>query len=333
MDAKISNTTTGNSLLRLYFGIGAVVVLSVLVVLLFVFSRKNPSSFELLAFYILVGFIGGLLFFLVDPLRDQTFKWKGIINLGGSAGIGMSLMFLASVLTPQSQVLDFDILKGSVHELETRINNKFGDTIKFKVSAGQIVIYVTEYSLLEKKQIQKRLKALADPEFDTTVVFSPRTFEVVLMDSKLKELRYNSKIGPNAEILEPLLKNLRYLDFSSESTDLGWDNYQKIFEDEPDLIIMHASCFLRHTRQPAAIESHDPRNPLLAFLKFMVPTKTKFLIYSREVDGEQKEAKQFEMLIPKLRGRIKVFHARDHFQKIGELMAFTNEVKNMLQLP
>ena len=53
--------------------------------LLFYFRGARVDPFEMLAFIVLVGFAAGMLFYLIDPLSNHSFKWKGIVDLGGSA--------------------------------------------------------------------------------------------------------------------------------------------------------------------------------------------------------------------------------------------------------
>jgi hypothetical protein len=292
------------------------------------------NQVDWLAFYILVGFTGGILFFILDPLRTQSFKWKGVVNIGGAAAIGAGFMFLASTLTPTQTSATLDSLMEAGRNLEGRIRNEFGDSMTIRVSAAQLVIDVSNYSLRGEQGIRSRLQALSSPTIEPRIVFHPPSFRVVVMDSWLPELIYKPEIGSNAAVLLPLLKDLRELRFSTERTDPGWDLHQQVFENNPDLIVIHASCFLRHTRQPPALASLD-QDPFNAFLKYIAPTKAKFLVYSRVLyaSSEEDEGKRLEALEPRLKDRVKFFYAKDHFKTGPELTRFKQTVKDILQLP
>jgi hypothetical protein len=83
-----------------YFGVIAVIIFMILTVLLYIYFRSEMQQPDWVAFYVLIGLVGGLVFYLVDPLRSQEFKWKGIANIGGAAAIGAFFMFFAHYLTP-----------------------------------------------------------------------------------------------------------------------------------------------------------------------------------------------------------------------------------------
>ena len=96
---------------QFYFGAGAAIVFLILTVLLYVFFRTDMQQSDWVAFYVLIGLIGGLVFYLVDPLRSQDFKWKGIANLSGAAAVGAFFMFFADYLTPaQDEALTMEEL-------------------------------------------------------------------------------------------------------------------------------------------------------------------------------------------------------------------------------
>lgn len=327
-----SDNIIGTSKQRFYFGVVASGVLTLLAVLVFYTSGDNPSPMTLLAFYILVGLIGGLLFFIVDPLRDQSFKWKGIVNVGGAAAIGVSIMFVASLLTPTSTVT-LDTLQQEASKLQDLIDKDPEISITAQVSAAKIVVDVSEYSVRRQELVKDKLTKLSSLDQTPKIFFQPQVFDVLLMDSTLPVLQYDQNIGPNAKLLTPLLYDLRYLKFDNESTDPGWRDFDQVLQNEPDLIIIHASCFLNHTRQPRQLELLDPTNMFHAFLRYMAPKKTKFLVYSRVVQDEKQEAQRLEELDPRLRGRVHVFHARDSFKKGAEIMAFKGKVKEILEIP
>lgn len=80
--------------------------------------------------FALVGFVGGLLFFLVDPLQDQRFRLKGVVNLTGATAIAAGFMFLASQLVPVPTdcpvcVVNFDHLEACVaDQIEDHLEKK-----------------------------------------------------------------------------------------------------------------------------------------------------------------------------------------------------------------
>ena len=82
-----------------------VLVLIALGVAHFLTIGHTVEPIEWVVLYVLVGFIGGLLFYLADPLHSQEFKWKDVVTLGGGAAVGASFMLLAKVLTPDSPTL------------------------------------------------------------------------------------------------------------------------------------------------------------------------------------------------------------------------------------
>jgi hypothetical protein len=323
---------------RFYFAIWIVVTLTVLAVALFITLRGTiPTQLEWLAFYTLVGFIGGILFYVVDPLRTQSFQGKGFANLTGAAAIGAAFMFLASELTPPPSLeMLLDAFRQEAQRLEASINKEFGDSIKAEVSSASLVIDVSNYSLREQQNIDEKLRELSNPKFETKTVFHPPTFRVTLMDSVLPPLIYNSEKGSNAAVLVPLLKDLEELELNSETTSPGWDLHEQVFNSNPDLIIIHASSFLSHTRQPEDLEQLD-RDPFNAFLKYMASKKTKFLVYSRVLCpnciNEEDEARLFERLDSRLKGRVTFFYAQDSFRTTAELTRFKQEVKDILKLP
>ncbi len=79
-------------------GMTALAVFLILSVILYITFRSRMEAIDWVAFYVLIGFVGGLIFYLVDPLRDQSFKWKGVANIGGAAAVGAGFMWLASSL-------------------------------------------------------------------------------------------------------------------------------------------------------------------------------------------------------------------------------------------
>jgi hypothetical protein len=85
----------------------------------------------------------------------------------------------------------------------------------------------------------------------------------------------------------------------------NWDGAGKIAQDDPDLIIIHASAFYLST------DVEDQQMKLEAFLREMEDTHSRFLIYSRSdaFENEEEEAKRvYEGKYPFLEGRVDVLH-------------------------
>ena len=99
-DPTPQNTDDPMEKKHFYFGVIAVIIFIILTVLLYIYFRSEMQQPDWVAFYVLIGLVGGLVFYLVDPLRSQEFKWKGIANIGGAAAIGAFFMFFAYYLTP-----------------------------------------------------------------------------------------------------------------------------------------------------------------------------------------------------------------------------------------
>ena len=114
-----------------------------------------------------------------------------------------------------------------------------------------------------------------------------RSKTIVIMDSSLPGVVYRSpdrEAGTtNFEDLDDLLRGLPgfNLRIVRELTNPTWLRDDAVRQQDPDLIIMHASCFYSETT-PA-----DPSERLVSFIQGMAPTKAKFLIYSRDPASEE----------------------------------------------
>jgi hypothetical protein len=128
---------------------------------------------------------------------------------------------------------------------------------------------------------------------------------VYLMDSTLQMLVYNPDTyrqgGTNGDDIDRLLESL-HLRTIKETTSLMWGRQEKVLQNQPDLIIMHASCFYDETNP------EDSDHKLDLFLRTLGKTSTKWLIYSRsEAFNDEQATKQFyEQRYPFLIGRLDV---------------------------
>ena len=131
---------------------------------------------------------------------------------------------------------------------------------------------------------------------------------VVIMDSSLPGVVYRSPVHElgttNFDDLYNLLRGLPefQLNIIRELTYPTWLRDDEIRKQNPDLIILHASCFYSETT-PA-----DPLERLTSFLQAMEATRTKFLIYSRDAGSETSLA-QLDTST-KLKGRLSFYFVR-----------------------
>ena len=115
----------------------------------------------------------------------------------------------------------------------------------------------------------------------------PRSKTIVIMDSSLPGVVYSSpgrEPGTtNFEDLDNLLRGLPGFDLRivRELTNPTWIRDDAVRQQDPDLIIMHASCFYSETT-PA-----DPSERLVSFVEAMASSKAKFLIYSRDPASDE----------------------------------------------
>lgn len=114
----------------------------------------------------------------------------------------------------------------------------------------------------------------------------PATLEepnVVLMDSAIRDVVYDPQTrasgGSNADDLTDILKDLP-IRLIKETTSLNWRRDQQILEQDPDLIVIHLSCFYDRTN----VLDSDER--FKSFLRYMLPSRSKFLIYTRGPHGD-----------------------------------------------
>jgi nucleoside phosphorylase len=114
-----------------------------------------------------------------------------------------------------------------------------------------------------------------------------RLLRVALMDSWLPNCIYDEAdraLGrTNADTIRDNLKEHINCHFMKEATNLDWDGEEQVARFDPDLIIIHMSCFTGR-RIP------ETKKKLYAFLKHLSKsTRSKFLVYTRECAPEDPE--------------------------------------------
>jgi serine/threonine protein kinase len=113
--------------------------------------------------------------------------------------------------------------------------------------------------------------------------WQPRKPVVVLMDTTFATQVYDpdrrAKGGTNADDIHNLLKDLP-VKLIKETTSLDWQGDQQVMDHDPDLIIIHLSCFYKETN----VSDSDRR--FRTFLSSMQKSRAKFLVYSRGPHGK-----------------------------------------------
>jgi len=94
------NEKPGLDVRRFWLGSVSVVILAGMAVGIYLLHRQNMEGIDWFGLYVTIGLIGGVLFYLIDPLQTQSFRWKKTISLGGAAAVGASFMLLAKLLSP-----------------------------------------------------------------------------------------------------------------------------------------------------------------------------------------------------------------------------------------
>ena len=101
---------------------------------------------------------------------------------------------------------------------------------------------------------------------------------VVLMDSTLPQVVYDSLTrsqgGTNSDDISEIIDDLP-IRITTEKTSLIWRREEQVRKMEPDLIVIHLSCFYERTN----VLDSDER--FRSFLRYMKNSKTKFLVYTR----------------------------------------------------
>lgn len=106
---------------------------------------------------------------------------------------------------------------------------------------------------------------------------------VVLMDSHLKDVVYCKHTqdvgGSNSDDIINLIKDLP-LNVATVSTNLEWQDDQRVINLNPALIVLHASAFYKETKEI------DGNNRLFAFANNLGNRNIKILVYSRGLTKE-----------------------------------------------
>ncbi len=125
--------------------------------------------------------------------------------------------------------------------------------------------------------------------------------KVVLMDSPLEGVVYNKKTwdsgGTNADEISDALKDLPILIYK-ETTSLLWHRDQQVLDMNPDLIIIHLSCFDSET------DVKDSDKKFRSFLNYMRESHSRFLVYTRgpRADASEETKKRWKDLQDFLHG-------------------------------
>ena len=162
---------------------------------------------------------------------------------------------------------------------------------------------------------------------------------VVLMDSTLPSLVYDEKSRQegrtNADDITDILEGLP-LRLIKETTSLDWRREEQVVQLEPDLIVIHRSCFYDQTKPYT-----DDSRKFDSFLEYVGKTSpaTRFLVYSRAFTSEQFRQQwiaNVENKLPMLQGRITTFHveggANASFKNVATGRAIKLRVRSILGL-
>jgi hypothetical protein len=163
---------------------------------------------------------------------------------------------------------------------------------------------------------------------------------VVLMDSHLPDVVYcphTQQIGgSNADDISKLLSDLP-ISINAVSTNLEWQDDQRVANLNPVLIVVHASAFYKETREM------EGNTRLLEFLNGMKNVRTKILVYTRGLPDQPTSGvrDRWNRLLerlgdPELKGKATLFvmpkgHA-SCFTDPDVGRPFKNTVKDLLEL-
>jgi hypothetical protein len=102
--------------------------------------------------------------------------------------------------------------------------------------------------------------------------------KVVLMDSTLPDLVFDDKTQAsgrtNADDITDILSDLN-IDIVKENTSINWRREEQVRRMDPDLIIIHFSCFYPTT------DNRDAAKKFRSFLEYMWDSRARFLVYTR----------------------------------------------------
>jgi len=140
----------------------------------------------------------------------------------------------------------------------------------------------------------------------------PGPVKIHIMDSDKAYNVYNGMTadlgGSNAQEVLGILAPIKNIEFSSELVNPSWRDYDKLIQYNPDILVIHHSCFRIHFREIINGQEREEKenNYEELFLKFLrrvsSNTKIRFLIYSRK-----DEFKNSKLIISKYDGIAKNF--------------------------
>jgi hypothetical protein len=217
-----------------------VLLLLALATTLFVNLGLTVEPIEWVALYVMVGFISGLLFYLVDPFASQEFKWKGVVNLGGGAAIGASFMLLAKALTPAAPLVIDDQYYAAVLPVHGAVTIDGG--ARFKVLE---IRSMSDNKLVEMFQ---GIVAVVNGEFGSN---PPEAKNRAVLQSFIQEAQVNAGLESFKSQMEPLVD--KFLKNERKDIDGAWKEItrdhlrQRCASNEFD------DCLLTFNRIPYAL--------------------------------------------------------------------------------
>lgn len=170
---------------------------------------------------------------------------------------------------------------------------------------------------------------------------------VVLMDSTDPERVYDPETrqnkGTNADDISDILRDLP-LELHKETTSSIWHREDQVLRQDPDLIVIHRSCFydaMNLADSSIMIKIYQlTENRFVLFLGYigLGNSKTKFLVYSRSFTDQQNDwIAVAEERFPPLKGRISTLYftgKRDSvtFRNPKIAIDLKRKVKNILNI-
>lgn len=193
---------------------------------------------EWVILYVLVGFLGGLIFYLIDPFHSQEFKWKGVVNLGGGAAVGASFMLIAKLLTPDAPVVGESEFYPAIVPVHQSIVLGDGDTMK-----------VLEIRSLSDDKLVELFQGMLT-SLNAEIGSDPTDIQKKqLLSSFLRELQLHLALEPFKERLDSLAD--RYLSFDRAGIDGDWEGI--IAEHMKKRCSDFSECKITFNRVPYAV--------------------------------------------------------------------------------
>ena len=195
-----------------------------------------------------------------------------------------------------------------------------------------VLIKIVDDALNNEQTLKS--KEAWDRCYNEIVIGRPK---VVLMDSPLEGVVYNKKTwesgGTNADEITDALKDLPILMYK-ETTSLLWHRDQQVLDMNPDLIIIHLSCFYSET------DVRDSDNRFRSFLDYMHESHSRFLVYTRgpAKNASKETMDRWQKLLDFLHGEewrdrlVDYQFSREHDTINFNDNDFKNTVKRLLQI-